>query len=81
MKRLYVVPHARRSGLGERLVDALVHGAERIGYREMRLDTLSSMTGAIALYRNCGFEPIAPYYDTPVAGTIFLRRTLGRNAR
>ena len=80
MKRLYVVPQARRSGLGKRLVDAVVHAAERIGYREMRLDTLSSMAGAIALYRNCGFEPIAPYYDTPVAGTIFLRRTLGRNA-
>jgi hypothetical protein len=64
------------SGLGERLVDAVVKEAERIGYREMRLDTLPSMAGAIAMYRKSGFEPIEPYYDTPVIGTIFMRRAL-----
>ena len=42
----------------------------------MRLDTLPSMTGAIALYRKLGFEAIEPYYDTPVIGTIFMRRSL-----
>ena len=34
------------------------------------------MTGAIALYRKLGFEPIEPYYETPVIGTIFMRRSL-----
>jgi ribosomal protein S18 acetylase RimI-like enzyme len=53
-----------------------VKEAERIGYREMRLDTLPSMAGAIALYRKLGFQPIEPYYDTPVFGTIFMRRSL-----
>jgi ribosomal protein S18 acetylase RimI-like enzyme len=76
MKRLYVSPKGRGFGLGERLVDAVVKAAERIGYREMRLDTLPSMAGAIALYRKLGFEPIEPYYDTPVIGTIFMRRFL-----
>jgi ribosomal protein S18 acetylase RimI-like enzyme len=76
MKRLYVSPELRGFGLGERLVDAVVKEAERIGYREMRLDTLPSMTGAIALYRKFGFEPIEPYYETPVIGTIFMRRSL-----
>ena len=76
MKRLYVSPEVRGCGLGERLVDAVVKEAERIGYREMRLDTLPSMAGAIALYRKLGFEPIEPYYDTPVIGTIFMRRSL-----
>jgi ribosomal protein S18 acetylase RimI-like enzyme len=49
MKRLYVSPETRGFGLGERLVDAVVKEAARIGYREMRLDTLPSRTGAIAL--------------------------------
>jgi GNAT superfamily N-acetyltransferase len=79
MKRLYVVPEARGTGIGKRLVEAAIQTAQRIGYREMRLDTLPSMTEAVALYRNCGFEPIEPYYETPVAGTIFLRRGLVRN--
>jgi ribosomal protein S18 acetylase RimI-like enzyme len=76
MKRLYVSPYVRGLGLGERLVGAVVKEAERIGYREMRLDTLPSMAGAIALYRKLGFEPIEPYYETPVIGTIFMRRSL-----
>jgi ribosomal protein S18 acetylase RimI-like enzyme len=76
MKRLYVAPEGRGSGLGECLVDAIVIAAERIGYREMRLDTLPSMAAAIALYRKFGFEPIEPYYETPVTGTIFMRRWL-----
>ena len=76
MKRLYVSPEGRGFGLGEKLVNAIVKEAERIGYREMRLDTLPSMAGAIALYRKLGFEPIEPYYDTPVIGTIFMRRSL-----
>jgi ribosomal protein S18 acetylase RimI-like enzyme len=76
MKRLYVSPEVRGLGLGEKLVDAVVREAERIGYREMRLDTLPSIAGAIALYRKLGFKPVEPYYETPVIGTIFIRRSL-----
>jgi ribosomal protein S18 acetylase RimI-like enzyme len=42
----------------------------------MRLDTHPSMAGAIAMYRKLGFDPIEPYYDTPVIGTILMRRSL-----
>ena len=76
MKRLYVAPAGRGLGLGRALVDAVVGAAAGLGYREMRLDTLPSMDAAIALYRSAGFRPIAPYYDTPVAGTLFLARRL-----
>jgi hypothetical protein len=34
------------------------------------------MAEAIALYRQAGFRPIKPYYDTPIGGTIFLGRSL-----
>ena len=46
------------------------------GYRTICLDTLPDMHAAQALYRNLGFEPTAPYYPTPIAGTIFMRKTL-----
>ncbi|MFA6267201.1 MAG: GNAT family N-acetyltransferase [Pseudolabrys sp.] len=76
MKRLYVTADGRGLGLGKRLVERLFDEARRIGYREMRLDTLSSMTDAIALYRRFGFEPMAAYYDTPVEDTVFMRKAL-----
>jgi ribosomal protein S18 acetylase RimI-like enzyme len=76
MKRLYVAPHGRGLGLGKALIAAILREAVRIGYDEIRLDTLPFMTEAIALYRKLGFAPIEPYYDTPVAGTLFLGRSL-----
>lgn len=76
VKRLYVSPEGRGLGLGGKLVEAVVREAVRIGYREMMLDTLPSMAEAIALYRKSGFEPTEPYYDSPVIGTIFMRRSL-----
>lgn len=78
MKRLYVAPDGRGSGLGERLVEAVIAEAWRIGYRELRLDTVPSMMAAISLYRGLGFEQTEPYYDTPIAGTLFMRRRLAR---
>jgi ribosomal protein S18 acetylase RimI-like enzyme len=76
MKRLYVAPAARGLGLGRALMEAIVGEAARLGYREVRLDTLPTMTAAIAMYRAAGFAPVAPYYDTAPAGTIFLGRAI-----
>lgn len=76
MKRLYIAPQARGTGLGRALVQAILSEAIRIGYREIRLDTLPNMTEALSLYEKAGFRRIEPYYQTPVAGTIFLSRML-----
>ena len=76
MKRLYVAPAARGLGMGQALVDAVVSQAARIGYNEMLLDTLPTMAGALALYRKAGFNLINAYYDTPIAGTVFLAKRL-----
>ena len=76
MKRLYVAPTARGLGLGRALVEAVIGEAVRIGYGEMRLDTLPTMAEAISLYRAAGFAAIAPYYDTPIADTLFFARAL-----
>ncbi|MDE2361309.1 MAG: GNAT family N-acetyltransferase [Hyphomicrobiales bacterium] len=72
MKRLYVAPAGRGAGAGRALAEKIVSIARIIGYREMRLDTLPSMRAALELYRSLGFAEIAPYYDTPVVGTIFM---------
>ena len=76
MKRLFVRPAARGHGLARRLVDAAIEEARRIGYEEMRLDTLPMMTAAQSLYVAMGFRDIAPYYATPIAGTRFMAKIL-----
>ncbi|MFN0192154.1 MAG: GNAT family N-acetyltransferase [Aestuariivirga sp.] len=76
MKRLYVAPQGRGLGLGRALAVAIIGNAERIGYREIRLDTLPEMKAAQALYETLGFERMKPYYDSPVTGAVFLAKKL-----
>ncbi len=76
MKRLYVRPAWRSTGLGKRLAQSVIEEARRAGHRFMRLDTLPSMTSARNLYAALGFLPIAPYYPSPIAGTAFLQLDL-----
>lgn len=76
MKRLYVAPEGRGTGLGRALMDRLISEARGIGYSEMWLDTLPTMAAAQSLYQSAGFEPADAYYDTPVEGTVFMRLQL-----
>jgi ribosomal protein S18 acetylase RimI-like enzyme len=78
MKRLYTAPSARGVGLGRALAMAAIEAATNAGYRTMHLDTLPGMQAAQALYRGLGFEVTPAYYATPVAGTLFMRKTLPR---
>ncbi len=72
MKRLYVAPEGRGAGLGKHLARAIIEAARAAGHHEMRLDTLSTMHDAQALYRALGFVEIAAYYDSPIENTVFM---------
>lgn len=76
MKRLYVDPSQRGSGMGRILAEKVIVEARRMGYQRMRLDTLPSMQSARTLYKALGFKDIEPYYRTPIQGTIFMELEL-----
>jgi len=76
MKRLFVRPGFRGSGLGQRLIETVVMASGKAGYSELRLDTLPSMASALALYQKLGFVEIPPYGKTFLPGTRFYARAL-----
>ena len=76
MKRLYVQPAARSTGLGRQLVDRTVAEARSAGYRAMRLDTLVTMTKAQQMYRRFGFRDIPAYYPNPLPGVTYMELNL-----
>jgi len=77
MKRLYVRPAFRGTGLGRTLAETVIQAAREIGYHRMRLDTLpGKMDRALAIYRTLGFKEIEPYYSNPVEGALFMQLEL-----
>lgn len=77
MKRLFVRDGFRGVGIGVKLIERLIADARKIGYKRMRLDTYPLKMGkAVKLYESHGFSQIAPYYDNPHDGVLFMELSL-----
>ncbi|WP_229376046.1 GNAT family N-acetyltransferase [Streptomyces spirodelae] len=71
IRRVWVAPHARRSGLGKLLVNTAEHAALDMGATAVRLDTRDDLVEARRLYARLGYEEIAPFNDSPYADHWF----------
>ena len=76
LKRLYVRPALRGTGLGRTLAEEAVERARELGCPLLRLDTLPAMEAAQALYRSLGFVPAERYSDNPISGVLFFELAL-----
>ena len=78
LKRMYLRPHARGRGIGRALAAAALDLAAQLGYGSVRLDTVSELEAAGAVYRKLGFVEIPPYRHNPVPTAHFYELNLDK---
>ncbi|MEA5257386.1 GNAT family N-acetyltransferase [Arcicella aquatica] len=76
MKRLYVKPIARGHKVGRKLVEELITFAKNANYQTMKLDTLTTLTEAIGLYRSFGFQATSAYVYNPLDEVLYFELSL-----
>ena len=69
LKRLYVAPRMRGTGLGRALVEKRLEDAREMGLSEVLIDTLDVSYEMHALYGKMGFEEIGPYPESTTLQT------------
>lgn len=67
IKRMWVSPHVRGLGIGRRLLTELERVASKRRMRVVRLDTNTSLTEALQLYRSFGYDEIGRFNNNPYA--------------
>ena len=67
IKRMYVVPAARRAGVARALLAALEDAARGMGYLVARLDTGERQPHAQAFYEASGYRRVGNFNNNPAA--------------
>lgn len=73
LKRLFVRKNFRGFAIGKILMQKAIEAAKNLGYKEIYLDTLSTLKSACRLYEKLGFEQIEPYYHNPLENVVYYR--------
>ena len=76
IKRMWVAKRARGLGLGRRLLQELERWAREMGVAVLHLETNQTLNEAIHLYRESGYQEVAPFNDEPYAHHWFEKRLL-----
>ena len=70
---------ARRNGIGQRLMDAMLTEGAADGVRDFYLEVRESNAAARHLYEKNGFEALGirkRYYTNPVENAVVMRKTI-----
>lgn len=59
LQKMYLLPPWRGQGLGRALITQVLTQAQAWGYQGCYLETLNTMTRAMAFYQQAGFQPLA----------------------
>ena len=71
LKSLYLFERFHGRGYGRELLGNAIENARKMGYRKMYLDSLSTSTRALKLYRRAGFTE-TERYNTNVHSDVFM---------
>lgn len=86
VKRMFVRPAARGTGVGRAVLERLLADARGEGFHTVQLETFTFMRPALALYRSSGFVDVEGFEGSETATmglrdrTCYLRRELTRPA-
>ena len=76
MKRLYVSPEFRGLKIARQLAERVIEQARKIGYKHMRIHTITPLERANRLYKSLGFNEIDPYEYSPREDSKFIELKL-----
>lgn len=71
LTKVFVVPVARGTGVGEAVITAVEEAARARRLRVMRLDIRADLPAPARLYRRLGYREVAPWHDGPCADHFF----------